>query len=256
MTTLVAERIYRNVATNSDVVARLFAPEPIGESEWHCRVEIQGMERPVDSRIVGIDSFQALCLGLQLLCKLLASEETSLAFLDGQPGDADIPLIASCCFPQTRSEALRFIKQKDRELLDALPGPVSSVPPENLPETKMTDVVAERVLRDVTTDAAVVARLSAPRRAGAICWSCDVEIQGLGNRFEQAISGVDSFQALYLGLRVICVHLEKHEHHLALPVNGAPSGDAGLPFISFCPPEAKQEAHDYLIDKFQTERRP
>ncbi|GLH75309.1 hypothetical protein SSBR45G_02170 [Bradyrhizobium sp. SSBR45G] len=256
MTTIVAERTYRNVATNSDVVARLFAPECVDESEWHCRVEIHGLERPVDSRIIGIDSFQALCLGLQFLCKLLAGEEAGLAFLDGQPGDSDIPLIASCSFPQTRIEALRFIKQKDSELLDALPGPVSSVQPEDVSETKMTNVVAERVLRDTTTDAPVVARMSAPRCAGPISWYCDIEVRGLGSPFEQAINGTDSFKALYLGLFKICKHLEEHEHHLAAPADGAPAGDANLPFISFCPPAAKPEAHRYLMDKLMAEYRP
>jgi uncharacterized protein DUF6968 len=119
MTTIVAERTYRNVASNTDVVARLFAPEPADDSEWHCRIEIQGLKSPIDKMIIGSDSFQALCLGLQLLCKFLASEEASLAFLDGEPGDADIPLITSCCFPQTRIDASRFILERDRELLDA-----------------------------------------------------------------------------------------------------------------------------------------
>ncbi|WP_257164539.1 DUF6968 family protein [Bradyrhizobium sp. SRS-191] len=249
MTTLVAERSYRKVATNSDVVARLFAPERVNDCEWRCRIELHGLTSPVDRSIIGGDSFQALYLGLQLLCRLLADDEAELASLDGASGDADIPLVTSCCFPQTRTEALRFVTQRDQELLDALPGPVSSVPPESVPGTPMTDIVAERVLRDVTTDAAVVARLSAPKRAAATRWSCEFEVRGLGRPMAQAISGADSFQALYLGLRAICVHLEQHEHRLALPFDGAPSGDAGLPFISFCPPQAKQEAHRYLRDK-------
>ncbi|MGJ5131554.1 DUF6968 family protein [Bradyrhizobium oligotrophicum] len=256
MTMIVAERTYRNVATGNDVAARVFAPERVDDFEWRCRIAIEGLESPVDKWISGVDSFQSLCLGLKLLCRLLTEDEGSLAFLNGDPGDVDVPLIADCCFPQTRTEALRFITERDRELLDALPGPIPSVPPENVPETKLTEVVAERVLRDVTTDTAVVARLSAPRQAGPRSWYCDIEIRGLGNPFEMAISGVDSFQALYLGLYRTCVHLEKHEHHLADAVDGAPAGDANLPFISFCPPEAKQEVHRYMHDKLTTEARP
>ncbi|MGJ4939497.1 DUF6968 family protein [Bradyrhizobium sp. HKCCYLS1011] len=120
MTVIVAERTFRNVTTDTDVVARLFAPERIaGTSEWSCEIEILGLERSFERSIIGVDSFQALCLGLRRLCTLLASHEATLAFLDGAPGDVDIPLIASCCFAQTRIEASRFITERDRELLDA-----------------------------------------------------------------------------------------------------------------------------------------
>jgi hypothetical protein len=121
MTAVVAERILRHATAGTDVVARIFVPEPInGTSEWSCRIEIQGLENSFERPIIGVDSFQAMVLGLKLLCTYLEKHEAHLAFLDGAPGDIGLPLIASCCVPETKAEAYRFIREKDRELL-ALP---------------------------------------------------------------------------------------------------------------------------------------
>lgn len=120
MTGIVAERLLRNATTGTDVIARLFAPEPIdGTSEWRCKIEIQGLESPDEASLIGVDSFQALTAGLRVLCARLEKHEADLTFLDGAPGDAGLPLIAECCFPETKAEAYRFILEKDRELLDS-----------------------------------------------------------------------------------------------------------------------------------------
>jgi hypothetical protein len=122
MTDTVAERLFRNATAGTDVVARIFALEPIdGTSEWRCKIEIRGLDSPYEASLIGVDSFQALTAGLSVLCAHLEKHEANLAFLDGAPGDAALPLIAHCCFPETKTEAYRFILEKDRELLASLP---------------------------------------------------------------------------------------------------------------------------------------
>jgi hypothetical protein len=249
MTDIVAERVLRHATAGTDVVARIFAPVPIDEtSEWSCKIEIQGLERPYEKPIIGVDSFQAMVLALKLLCTYLEKHEAELAFLDGAPGDIGLPLIASCCVPETKTEAYCFICEKDRELLTS-PSPDTPSPDVrgHLPDMP-DEIVAARVLRDVTTDTDVVACIFVPNRIGPSTWTCGIDIQGLGRPYETSVSGVDSFQALYLGLRAICVHLEKYESNLIFPQDGLP-GDAGLPFISFCPPESKPEAHRFVEEK-------
>ena len=67
-------------------------------------------------------------------------------------------------------------------------------------------------------------------------WSCKIEVKGLEPRFEQASIGVDSFQALYGGLRLLCAHLDKVATTLTF-LDGR-EGDVGTPLIvpwSFTP---------------------
>jgi len=55
----------------------------------------------------------------------------------------------------------------------------------------------------------VTARIFAPERTGKSSeWSCKIEVQGLAMPFKSSVLGVDSFQSLYLGLRLLCAHLE------------------------------------------------
>jgi hypothetical protein len=81
------------------------------------------------------------------------------------------------------------------------------------------------------------------------CWSCKIEVSGLESPFEQTIMGGDSFQALYLGLMVLCRHLEKYESSLRLTNEG--EADAGLPLISICPAAAKSDVHHFILEKIR-----
>lgn len=94
----------------------------------------------------------------------------------------------------------------------------------------MSEVIAERYFRDPESEMAVVARVFAPRQTERPSeWSCKIEVEGLDACYERDIIGVDSFQALFLALRVLCAHLEKHEHRLT-HLDG-PVGDCGLPIV-------------------------
>jgi hypothetical protein len=94
----------------------------------------------------------------------------------------------------------------------------------------MGEIVAERLFRNSDSKAPVTARIYVPEKMGQSSeWSCKITVEGLDAPFEQTIIGVDSFQALYLALRRLCVHLEKYEGTLTF-LDGA-VGDCGFPLI-------------------------
>ena len=112
----------------------------------------------------------------------------------------------------------------------------------------MAEIVAERLFRDSSSGASVIARIFAPERIGETSeWSCKIEVRGLPISFETSVIGVDSFQALNLGLRVLWSHLEKHEAHLAF-LDGPP-GDCDVPLIAFCPASLREEMRQFIDDK-------
>jgi hypothetical protein len=117
----------------------------------------------------------------------------------------------------------------------------------------MTEKIAERLFR-TREGTPVVARMYAPERMGRSSeWSCKVEVEGLEPRFEQAGVGVDSFQALYSGLRLLCAHLDKVVATLTF-LDGR-EGDAGTPLIvswSFSP-SLKAEVNRLIEEKIKEE---
>src|SRR5882672_11197390 len=112
MNEIVAERVFRDANSGAPVTARIFAPQSIGESEWSCKITIEGLETPYERSIIGVDSFQALFGGLRVLCAQLEKQEPSLAFLDGPRGDCALPLIISWSYrPSLRAEASRLVQE-------------------------------------------------------------------------------------------------------------------------------------------------
>jgi hypothetical protein len=122
MTEIVAERLSASSAIQIPEHAlpqESMGPKRIGKSsEWSCKIEVQGLAVPFEMSVVGVDSFQALYLGLRLICAHLEKHEVSLSFLDGRPGDGALPLIAYCP-PSSKAEAYRFIEGKIRDQLDS-----------------------------------------------------------------------------------------------------------------------------------------
>src|SRR4051812_674715 len=93
----------------------------------------------------------------------------------------------------------------------------------------MTEMIAERLFR-MREGTPVAARIYAPQRIGRSSeWSCKVEVEGLESSFEQEGVGVDSFQALYSGLSLLCARLDKVAATLTF-LDGR-EGDAGTPLI-------------------------
>jgi hypothetical protein len=121
MSGIVAERVFRNVESGAPVTARIYAPEKVEqETEWSCKIEVLGLPAPYEKSIIGVDSFQALCGGLRVLCAHLDQQEARLAFLNGPDGDCDLPLFVSWSYGlQLKAEVKRLIQDKIADSLDA-----------------------------------------------------------------------------------------------------------------------------------------
>jgi hypothetical protein len=246
---VVAERVLRDSHSGASVTARIFAPvSDEDSSEWSCKICIEGLATPFERSIFGVDSFQALELATSLLCTLLERHEASLAFPDGSPGDCALPLIASCP-PSLKAEVRAFIRTKIKDLESGQSPLEQSSIAEITPGTD--NVVAERVFRESISGTCVTARIFTPERTGKSSqWSCKIDVQGLAMPFESSVLGVDSFQSLYLGLRLLCAHLERYEASLAFP--DGPPGDCGLPLIALClPPSLKPEINRFIEGKIR-----
>jgi len=112
-----AERIFRNPNSGEPVVARLYAPHPVGASEWSCELEIQGLEAPFQKSVIGVDSFQALNSALCVLCAHLDKHAGSLTFEDGAPGDG-VPMIVTWDYDhKLKPEVYQLIESKVRDSL-------------------------------------------------------------------------------------------------------------------------------------------
>jgi hypothetical protein len=119
MTHIIAERKFKQRG-GASVVARIYAPERIeGSSEWLCWVQIEGLETPFKKRAIGVDSFQALDLGLRLLYRNLDKIGKTLSFLDGPEGDTMTPLIVDWpSDPAGKAEIDRYVKDKVKAELE------------------------------------------------------------------------------------------------------------------------------------------
>ena len=114
----------------------------------------------------------------------------------------------------------------------------------------MSHLIAERIFQNLHTGASVAVRLFAPIPIkDSSEWSCNCEIQGIGDTISRQLIGVDSFQALSGAIRVLCVELQKHESKLTF-LDGSP-GDTGMPIVyplPFFESSLRLEIYD-LIDK-------
>jgi len=116
MTDVIAQRVFRT-RKGTAVVVRIHAPRKMPKSsEWSCKVDIKGLKAPYEHAAVGVDSLQALYLGLRVLCAHLDKLEPTLSFLDGKEGEIDTPLIMPWSYgPVLKSEMYRLINKKIRE---------------------------------------------------------------------------------------------------------------------------------------------
>jgi hypothetical protein len=60
--------------------------------DWACRFTIEGLSKPRSTRVYGVDSLQALQLALVRARHDLDLSGLPLTWLDGEPGDAGLPL--------------------------------------------------------------------------------------------------------------------------------------------------------------------
>jgi len=121
MITVIAERFFRT-RSGTAVVTRLYAPERMAQSsEWSCKIDISGLEAPYEQTAIGVDSFQALFLGLRLLCAEIDKRAATLSFLDGGEGYTGTPLILPWSYSDSlKAQVHRMINEKVKEELDAI----------------------------------------------------------------------------------------------------------------------------------------
>jgi hypothetical protein len=125
MTRIIAERLYR-ARGNIPVVARIYAPTraQLSErnarpSEWLCWIEIEGLETPIRERSIGVDSFQALELGLYTVSSHLEKRAATLSFLNGPEGHTGTPLIIEWPFgSEGKADIERYVQTKFKEELE------------------------------------------------------------------------------------------------------------------------------------------
>jgi hypothetical protein len=86
---VIATRRLRTSA-GSEVVATLLAPVE-ADGEWECAFRITGLPNTVSERIRGVDSMQAIGLGIEGLRFYLERADDRLTWLDGEPGDLGFP---------------------------------------------------------------------------------------------------------------------------------------------------------------------
>jgi hypothetical protein len=125
MTHIIAERLYRRRG-NIPVIARIYAPvrAPLGHevarpSEWLCWIEIEGLETPIRDRSIGVDSFQALELGLYSVSSHLEKHAATLRFSNGPEGHTATPLMIEWPFgSEGKADIQRYVQIKFREELE------------------------------------------------------------------------------------------------------------------------------------------
>ena len=121
MNDIIAERLFQ-AREGGPVVARIYAPERMGQSsEWSCKVAISGLDVPYEETVIGVDSFQAVYLGLRLICTQIEKVASTLRFLDGEEGDPCTPLIYPWSYsPSLKAKMYRLIDEKIKEELNAV----------------------------------------------------------------------------------------------------------------------------------------
>jgi hypothetical protein len=125
VTKIIAERLYRKRG-GAPVIARIYAPvraprnhEIARPSEWLCWIEIEGLEAPIKQRAIGVDSFQALELGLYTVSGYLEKNAATLSFLNGPEGHTATPLIVEWPFgSEGKADIERYVQVKFKEELE------------------------------------------------------------------------------------------------------------------------------------------
>jgi len=87
---VVATRTFRT-PSGDPVVATLYLPVAIPPDEWRCDFRIVGLPQEVTGHARGLDSLQALTIGLEGLRVHLEQTQEVLTWEDGEPGDLGIP---------------------------------------------------------------------------------------------------------------------------------------------------------------------
>jgi hypothetical protein len=120
MLTLVAERVFHRADNGETVIARIFAPLQTGPALWSAKLQILGMNEHVEEVSCGVDSFQALCNALRMLCFRLEKIETNLTFQGS--GNVGLPVIVPWDGePGSKAEVYQFANDKILRYLKSLP---------------------------------------------------------------------------------------------------------------------------------------
>jgi len=111
-------------------------------------------------------------------------------------------------------------------------------------------IVASRELTDAKNPKRrIVVALGAPRQVDSMEWECKLHIDGLEPIMHQ-ISGVDSMQALLLGVEALRLSLKRSPYRLARPDDGIPCPAGDIPLqVPSALGEEFAERIERLIDR-------
>jgi hypothetical protein len=94
---IVATRSFQT-ASGETVVASLYQPTQEKSGDWACAFEITGLASPIVDRAMGVDSLQALMIGIDGIRARLRETGVSLSWVGGEPDDVGIPRQISIAF--------------------------------------------------------------------------------------------------------------------------------------------------------------
>lgn len=99
------------------------------------------------------------------------------------------------------------------------------------PKRRMRHVIASRDLTDAKDpETRIIVSMSIPRKVSHLEWRCNVRIDGLSQEpFLDHASGVDSLQALLMGVEVLRQALKRSPHRLAWLGNSVRFPAGGIP---------------------------
>lgn len=73
------------------MTATLYVPVPIPPDEWRCDFQVVGLPEELNGHARGLDSLQALIIGLEGLRVYLERTQEPMTWEEGEPGDLGIP---------------------------------------------------------------------------------------------------------------------------------------------------------------------
>jgi hypothetical protein len=244
----------RHDGGESKVFARIRRPSPVGESEFRCELEIEGLGDRIATRTPGIDAVQAYELALQSVALSLYS---SPAYQSGRltfEGSFDLRLpIPDCyrCLVRTDLERERVVRQlagtdEDSErfsqarLARLQDAKVCPDQPQDAP------VILERVF-DLRrgrnrTDVRVFFRKPVPHRLGH--W-CGFKIEGLLKKppARTRMLGEDSIEALRNAMKLAMVNIVSSSAYQRGQLSWLGMYDLGMPIHEDVEPLIRKDLH-------------
>jgi hypothetical protein len=96
-------------------------PDPRPGGDWMCSVLIEGIPNGRRRRVNGVDAVQALQMAMIYARHELDASGLPLTWLDGEPGDVDLPLpVPSCWGLEFQRKLERYMDREVKRLNNAV----------------------------------------------------------------------------------------------------------------------------------------